>query len=125
MLERTRSIPGGRILIRRGSGRTWSSVRSSPRRDAEAVAEDHEPKAHEELAGKVYDGIIDRSVRPLNSKEDAGRLAAGRQLAQESSKCPWGQLRTYSGRVELGEDLMVIEIGDEVVVRRRGASPPR
>jgi ribonuclease Z len=27
--------------------------------------------------------------------------------------------RTYSGRVEFGEDLMVIEIGDEVVVRRR------
>jgi ribonuclease Z len=27
--------------------------------------------------------------------------------------------RLYSGRVEMGEDLMVIEIGDEVVVRRR------
>jgi len=33
--------------------------------------------------------------------------------------------RTYSGRVEFGEDLMVIDIGDEVVVRRRGASGPR
>ena len=30
--------------------------------------------------------------------------------------------RTYPGRVEFGEDLMVIEIGDEVVVRRRGAN---
>jgi ribonuclease Z len=30
--------------------------------------------------------------------------------------------RTYSGRVEFGEDLMVIDIGDEVVVRRRGAT---
>jgi ribonuclease Z len=33
--------------------------------------------------------------------------------------------RTYSGRVEFGEDLMVIEIGDEVVVRRRAANAPR
>ena len=33
--------------------------------------------------------------------------------------------RTYSGRVEFGEDLMVIEIGDEVVVRRRGADALR
>ncbi|HEX8027919.1 MAG TPA: MBL fold metallo-hydrolase [Vicinamibacterales bacterium] len=33
--------------------------------------------------------------------------------------------RAYSGRVEFGEDLMVIEIGDEVVVRRRGANAPR
>ena len=33
--------------------------------------------------------------------------------------------RTYPGRVEFGEDLMVIEIGDEVVVRRRGAGPLR
>lgn len=30
--------------------------------------------------------------------------------------------RTYPGRVEFGEDLMVIEIGDEVVVRRREAN---
>jgi ribonuclease Z len=33
--------------------------------------------------------------------------------------------RTYPGRVEFGEDLMVIEIGDEVVVRRRGANAQR
>lgn len=33
--------------------------------------------------------------------------------------------RTYSGRVEFGEDLMVIEIGDEVVVRRRRANALR
>ena len=33
--------------------------------------------------------------------------------------------QTYRGRVEFGEDLMVIEIGDEVVVRRRGANAPR
>jgi ribonuclease Z len=33
--------------------------------------------------------------------------------------------RTYSGRVEFGEDLMVIEIGDEVVVRRREANALR
>lgn len=33
--------------------------------------------------------------------------------------------RTYPGRVEFGEDLMVIEIGDEVVVRRRGANALR
>jgi ribonuclease Z len=33
--------------------------------------------------------------------------------------------RTYPGRVEFGEDLMVIEIGDEVVVRRREANAPR
>ena len=33
--------------------------------------------------------------------------------------------RTYSGRVEFGEDLMVIEVGDEVVVRRRGANALR
>lgn len=32
---------------------------------------------------------------------------------------------TYTGRVETGEDLMVIEIGDEVVVRRREPAPPR
>ena len=30
--------------------------------------------------------------------------------------------QTYPGRVEFGEDLMVIEIGEEVVVRRRGAA---
>ena len=29
------------------------------------------------------------------------------------------------GRVEFGEDLMVIEIGDEVVVHGRGANTPR
>ncbi len=33
--------------------------------------------------------------------------------------------QTYQGRVEFGEDLMVIAIGDEVVVRRRGANAPR
>jgi ribonuclease Z len=33
--------------------------------------------------------------------------------------------RSYPGRVEMGEDLMLIEIGDEVVVRRRGPGPPR
>lgn len=33
--------------------------------------------------------------------------------------------RTYTGRVEMGEDLMAIEIGDEVVVRRRGPGPQR
>jgi hypothetical protein len=33
--------------------------------------------------------------------------------------------RTYPGRVEFGEDLMVIEIGDEVVVRRRGTNALR
>jgi ribonuclease Z len=33
--------------------------------------------------------------------------------------------RSYTGRVEMGEDLMVIEIGDEVVVRRRGPGPQR
>jgi ribonuclease Z len=32
--------------------------------------------------------------------------------------------RTYSGRVEMGEDLMVIEVGDDVVVRRRGGASP-
>jgi ribonuclease Z len=33
--------------------------------------------------------------------------------------------RTYPGRVEFGEDLMVIDIGDEVVVRRRGQTAVR
>ena len=34
--------------------------------------------------------------------------------------------RTYNGRVEQGEDLMVIDIGDDVVVRRPPtAAPPR
>jgi hypothetical protein len=33
--------------------------------------------------------------------------------------------RSYTGRVDMGEDLMRIEIGDEVVVRRRGPAPPR
>lgn len=33
--------------------------------------------------------------------------------------------RTYPGRVEFGEDLMVIEIGDEVTVRRHTAKNPR
>jgi ribonuclease Z len=33
--------------------------------------------------------------------------------------------RSYPGRVEMGEDLMVIEIGDEVVVRHRGPGPLR
>jgi hypothetical protein len=33
--------------------------------------------------------------------------------------------RSYPGRVEMGEDLMLIEIGDEVVVRRRGPGPLR
>jgi ribonuclease Z len=33
--------------------------------------------------------------------------------------------RSYPGRVEMGEDLMLIEIGDEVVVRRRGPGPQR
>jgi ribonuclease Z len=28
--------------------------------------------------------------------------------------------RTYTGPLEVGEDLMVIEIGDEVTVRRSG-----
>jgi hypothetical protein len=30
--------------------------------------------------------------------------------------------RSYTGRVEIGEDLMVIEIGDDVFVRRRTAA---
>jgi ribonuclease Z len=33
--------------------------------------------------------------------------------------------RSYPGRVEMGEDLMRIEIGDEVVVRRHGPGAPR
>lgn len=33
--------------------------------------------------------------------------------------------RSYTGRVEMGEDLMAIDIGDEVVVHRRGSGPQR
>jgi ribonuclease Z len=33
--------------------------------------------------------------------------------------------RTYTGRVEMGEDLMVIEIGDDVVVRRHDPNAQR
>jgi ribonuclease Z len=33
--------------------------------------------------------------------------------------------RSYPGRVEMGEDLMLIEIGDDVVVRRREPGPLR
>jgi len=32
--------------------------------------------------------------------------------------------KTYSGPLELGEDLMVVEIGDKIEVRRPGRSSP-
>jgi hypothetical protein len=31
-----------------------------------------------------------------------------------------GTRTTYSGAVEIGEDLMTIEVGDTIAVRRRG-----
>ena len=32
--------------------------------------------------------------------------------------------KAYAGPLELGEDLMVIEVGEQVTVRRLGAAPP-
>jgi ribonuclease Z len=32
--------------------------------------------------------------------------------------------KTYSGPLELGEDLMVVEVGDKIDVRRPGRSSP-
>jgi ribonuclease Z len=32
--------------------------------------------------------------------------------------------KTYAGRVEMGEDLMVIEVGEKIEVRRPGRSSP-
>jgi ribonuclease Z len=51
------------------------------------------------------------------------RLAVFSHIAPLSSAIVERTRRTYSGRVEQGEDLMVIDVGEEVVVRRPPSSP--
>jgi ribonuclease Z len=74
--------------------------------------------------------IVDYHLTP----EQAGEVftRAKPKLAVYSHICMPGALeqdilpatrRTYSGPLELGEDLMAIEVGDDVHVRRPNASP--
>lgn len=80
-------------------------------------------------AGRVS-AVMDRHVSPQQAGEifakTKPRLAVYSHIAQSSATeqdvIPPTREK-YNGRVELGEDLMVIEIGDTVVVRRPARGP--
>jgi ribonuclease Z len=74
---------------------------------------------------RLFDAIVGHHTTPEQAADIFRRVsprlalfshAAGGAAVVERTR------RTYPGRVEFGEDLMVIDIGDEVVVRRRGAN---
>ena len=74
----------------------------------------------------VYNGRISKSNAAIREQARTQYACATRVPAPPSqcrrSTVIADDVRTYSGRVEFGEDLMVIAINDEVVVRRRGAN---
>jgi ribonuclease Z len=77
---------------------------------------------------RLYEAIIGHHTTPEQAADIFRRVSPRLALfshADGGAGVLERTRRTYEGRVEFGEDLMVIEIGDEVVVRRRAANPPR
>jgi ribonuclease Z len=77
---------------------------------------------------QLFDAIVGHHTTPEQAADIFRRVSPRLALfshADGGAAVVERARRTYSGRVEFGEDLMVIEIGDEVVVRRREASAPR
>ena len=77
---------------------------------------------------RLFEAIVAHHTTPEQAADIFRRVSPRLALfshAEGGSAVVERTRRTYPGRVEFGEDLMVIDIGDEVVVRRRGASPLR
>ena len=71
---------------------------------------------------RLFEAIVAHHTTPEQAGEIFQRVSPKLALfshAEGGAALAERARRTYSGRVEVGEDLMVIEIGDEVVVRRR------
>jgi ribonuclease Z len=77
---------------------------------------------------RLFEAIVGHHTTPEQAAEIFQRVSPRLAVfshAQGGASVVERTRRTYSGRVEFGEDLMVIDVGDEVVVRRRGADAPR
>jgi ribonuclease Z len=77
---------------------------------------------------RLFEAIVGHHTTPEQAADIFRRVSPKLALfshAQGGAAVVERARRTYPGRVEFGEDLMVIEIGDEVVVRRRGATVQR
>ena len=77
---------------------------------------------------RLFEAIVAHHTTPEQAADIFRRVSPRLALfshAEGGSAVVERTRRTYPGRVEFGEDLMVIDIGDEVVVRRRGANPLR
>jgi len=76
---------------------------------------------------RLFDAIIGHHTTPEQAADIFRRVAPRLAVfshADGGAAVVERTRKTYPGRVEFSEDLMVIEIGDEVV-RRRGADAPR
>lgn len=74
---------------------------------------------------KLFDAIVAHHTTPEQAADIFRRVSPRLAVfshAEGGAAVVERTRRTYSGRVEFGEDLMVIEIGDEVIVRRRGTN---
>jgi len=77
---------------------------------------------------RLFEAIVEHHTTPEAAADIFRRVSPRLALfshAEGGAAVVERTRRTYSGRVEFGEDLMVIEVGDEVVVRRRGANALR
>jgi ribonuclease Z len=79
---------------------------------------------------RLYDAIVGHHTTPDQAadvfRQVAPRLAVFSHVAPPDAPVVERTRRTYSGRVEMGEDLMIIDVGDDVVVRRPSpGSTPR
>jgi ribonuclease Z len=77
---------------------------------------------------QLFDAIVAHHTTPEQAADIFRRVAPRLALfshAEGGAAMVERTRRTYPGRVEFGEDLMVIDIDDQVVVRRRGANAPR
>jgi ribonuclease Z len=77
---------------------------------------------------RLFDAIVAHHTTPEQAADIFRRVSPRLALFSHADGGAAVVERTrqaYPGRVEFGEDLMVLEIGDEVVVRRRGADAGR
>jgi ribonuclease Z len=77
---------------------------------------------------QLFQAIVGHHTTPEQAADIFGRVSPRLAVfshAEGGAAVVVRTRRTYPGRVEFGEDLMVIEIGDDVVVRRREAKAIR
>jgi ribonuclease Z len=77
---------------------------------------------------QLFQAIVGHHTTPEQAADIFGRVSPRLAVfshAEGGAAVVERTRRTYPGRVEFGEDLMVIEIGDDVVVRRREAKAIR